>query len=112
MTAAGNEKMMYENKKIADAFREFWKEAQKHTQFIYKGRVVETQKISSFDLQFTQGDYDNDFNFHCQTLNLRIQLDMVEKPYIGEFYIKVTGQTGQEMVCAIKNNRIYIKDFH
>lgn len=100
---------------IQDDFHNFWRSAKDSMRYKLRGTDFSPETVSTFGIQLTEGDYGDDFNFKCQSLNLRILANGVERPYSAEFIIKVVpivkGHNQViEKVVSIKDNCIYLQE--
>ena len=83
--------------------------------YFLKGVEVVPKNVSPFSLQLQEGDFGNGYNFKCDTLNLRVDIDGIECPYDAEFVIKVSytieseGSKPVERIDSVKDNRISLK---
>ena len=99
---------------IRSDFRDFWKTAKGTVHYKLRGEDFFPDAVSNFSIQLEEGDYGDGYNFKCQTLNLRIAADGVEKRYSAEFILKVVPiDTNNneiiEKIQGIKDNCIYVK---
>jgi len=108
--------MIFDHKSIIDSFKIFWRSNKDSIKFYYNGESVAPEKISGFEIQLNEGEFGDGYNFHCSTLNMRVQIGCCEKPYKGDFYLKVLvkhcEQNGmpKEVIHSIKENTIFLKD--
>lgn len=108
--------MNFDEAKIQELFREFWRKNKNNMKYYYKGKCVEPENISGFSIQLTEGDYGDGFNFSCESINLRVQLDSHDRLCKAHFYIKVLPVQNQnddmptEVITEIKDNKIYLSD--
>ena len=99
---------------IQDDFRNFWKTAKDTVRYKLRGEDFFPEVVNSFDIQLEEGDYGDGYNFKCQSLNLRLGTNGLEKPYSAEFIIKVVPIINEnnkviEKIIGIKDNCIYLK---
>lgn len=106
--------MDYNKDAIGRAFHSFWKTNKGNIRYRLSAKDVTPTKVSSFDIQLTEGDYGDGFNFQCHALNLRVEIDNLEQPFNATFTIKVDvtiqqeGEKPIETVKAIKDNTIFL----
>lgn len=70
--------MKYDIDQIDSEFRKFWRENKNSMKYNYRGKTVTPESVSSFSLQLQEGDYGEEYNFHCDALNMRVQIDRFE----------------------------------
>jgi len=108
--------MYFDEGRIQELFRDFWRKNKTSMMYYYKGKQVVPEKISGCSVQLAKGDYSDRFVFRCQSLNLRVQIDKIEKPYTARFYLKVlpvqnqSGDMPTEIIAEIKDNKINLED--
>ena len=91
----------------------FWSTAKESVHYKLNGCDLIPEKVSGFDIQIEKGDYGDGY-FRCTALNLRIQANNIERPYIANFIIKVIptiDENGKlvEKIIDIIDNCIYLK---
>lgn len=106
--------MEYTLDSIRADFHDYWKTARNSVSYKINGRYCVPESISNFDIQLSRGDFGDGFNFQCEALNLRVNMNGEEKPYSAEFFIKVVPEISEngilcEKIIAIKDNCIYLK---
>lgn len=105
--------MEYSLEAIQEDFRLFWKSAKDSVSFILGGQAIALESIPSFNIQINEGDFGDGYNFHCQSLDLRIMVDNCERRYKAVFTIKVEPMINNngkptEKIIAIRDNCIYL----
>lgn len=85
--------MKFDKEKIRKDLSQYWKEHKNKLHYFLNGKEVYPASISSCFFKLDETDESDEYNFEVKTLNLRIQINYKEAPYIATFFIKVVTET-------------------
>lgn len=108
--------MKYDEDLIKEKFKEFWKANQNKMHYYHNGKEVFPQKVAFPQIQIEFIHENTQYNYVCTFHGCNIQIENVEKPYKGDFNMKVgylipenPNNVPEDKIEYIQDNRINIK---
>lgn len=107
--------MKFDFDEIQKELREFWRTNKMNLHYVLNGKEVSPMEVSSCNFQLKNVESSNGYNIEVTALNLRVQIDSLEKPYKAKFCIKVVPGTISnvgipgERIVGIQDDRIFLQ---